>query len=87
MTDNHTHFRIVSADISTEAQTGMVIFRPHIAGVSKGGEPTSSAGNWLALPPHEVRSFARALLDAADRVEQKARSLRAAVPLVDKLKV
>ncbi len=80
MTDEHTHFRIVSADISTEAQTGMVIFRPHLAGAQG-----SSDGRWLALPPHEVRSFARALLDAADRVEQKARALRAA-PLADKLK-
>lgn len=86
MTDDHTHFRIVSADISTEAQTGMVIFRPHLAGVSKRGESADVAGRWFALPPHEVRSFARALLDAADRVEQKARSLRAAVPQADKLK-
>ena len=86
MTDEHTHFRIVSADISTEAQTGMVIFRPHIAGLPKGSEPDGTAGRWLALPPHEVRSFARALLDAADRIEQKARALRATVPQVDKLK-
>ena len=86
MIDDHTHFRIVSADISIETQTGMVIFRPHLAEARKGGASQATAGCWLALPPHEVRSLARALLDAADRVEQKARLLRAAAPMAGKVK-
>ncbi|HEY8586223.1 MAG TPA: hypothetical protein VIL60_05775 [Rhodanobacter sp.] len=71
--------QIVSAEISSESLTGMVIFRPHC--VSRAGrsvKESSKSGNWYALRPAEVRSFARALLDAADDLDLKARTLQAA---------
>jgi hypothetical protein len=77
--EDETHMQIVSADISSESLTGMVIFRPHC--VSRVGRtlPTlGKAGNWYALRPAEVRSFARALLDAADALDLKAKTLQAA---------
>lgn len=77
--EDETHMQIVSADISSESLTGMVIFRPHC--VSRSGRnvtETSKIGNWYALRPAEVRSFARALLDAADAMDQKAKTLQAA---------
>jgi hypothetical protein len=77
--DDETHMQIVSADISSESLTGMVIFRPHC--VSRSGRNVTEAskgGNWYALRPAEVRSFARALLDAADALDLKAKMLQAA---------
>ncbi|MGB3461380.1 MAG: hypothetical protein WBA33_05360 [Rhodanobacter lindaniclasticus] len=71
--------QIVSADISSESLTGMVIFRPHC--VSRSGRNAGEAdkgGNWYALRPAEVRSFARALLDAADALDLKAKMFQAA---------
>jgi hypothetical protein len=74
MKNDERHVQIVSADISSEAMTGMVIFRPHYV-LRDHPQPGAAAQNgpWFALPPGEVRSFARALLDAADTVERKAR--------------
>ena len=75
--DNHVH--IVSADISSESLTGMVIFRPHyVSRNDRGGPRATEIGRWYALRPSEVRSFARALLDAADGVDQRTKSLQAA---------
>ncbi len=71
--------QIVSADISSESLTGMVIFRPHYlhrTGAEVAG--TTRKGNWYALRPGEVRSFARALLDAADAMDLKSKALQAA---------
>jgi hypothetical protein len=79
--EDETHMQIVSADISSESLTGMVIFRPHC--VSRAGRKVpeaSKTGNWYALRPAEVRSFARALLDAADSMDLKAKMLQAAKP-------
>ena len=79
--EDETHMQIVSADISSESLTGMVIFRPHC--VSRAGRnvpATSETGNWYALRPAEVRSFARALLDAADSMDLKAKMLQAGKP-------
>ena len=71
-----SHVQIVSADISSESMTGMVIFRPHwVPRANRNPVVAAKAGQWYALPPSEVRSFARALLDAADSVDRKARSL------------
>jgi hypothetical protein len=77
--DIETHMQIVSADISSESLTGMVIFRPHYL-CRSGSDLVGSAkkGNWYALRPGEVRSFARALLDAADAMDLQSKSLRAA---------
>lgn len=74
MKNDERHVQIVSAEISSEAMTGMVIFRPHYV-QRNNPHPGEAAqtGPWFALPPGEVRSFARALLDAADTVERKAR--------------
>lgn len=80
--EDDTHMQIVSADISSESLTGMVIFRPHC--VSRSGRNVTEAGksgNWYALRPAEVRSFARALLDAADTLDQKTKMLQAAKPV------
>src|SRR5690242_19768194 len=77
--EDDTHLQIVSADISSEPLTGMVIFRPHC--VSRAGRnvgEASTGGSWYALRPAEVRSFARALLDAADTLDLKAKALQAA---------
>ena len=71
--------QIVSADISSESLTGMVIFRPHC--VSRAGRNVAEvgkSGNWYALRPAEVRSFARALLDAADALDLKTKMQHAA---------
>lgn len=76
---DETHMQIMSADISSESLTGMVIFRPHC--VSRAGRNVSEigkSGNWYALRPAEVRSFARALLDAADALDLKTKMLHAA---------
>jgi hypothetical protein len=76
--EDETHLQIVSADISSESLTGMVIFRPHC--VSRSGRNISDGGktgNWYALRPAEVRSFARALLDAADALDLKVKMLHA----------
>lgn len=74
--DDESHLQIVSADISSESMTGMVIFRPHcVVRVNSAPVGASKPGPWYALPPSEVRSFARALLDAADTMERKARVL------------
>jgi hypothetical protein len=76
--DEETRLQIVSADISSESLTGMVIFRPHC--VSRGGRNVADGGktgNWYALRPAEVRSFARALLDAADALDLKLKTLQA----------
>ncbi|CAM5362156.1 hypothetical protein [Rhodanobacter lindaniclasticus] len=77
--EDDTHLQIVSADISSESLSGMVIFRPHCMSRTgrKVGE-SSKTGNWYALRPGEVRSFARALLDAADALDLKAKALQAA---------
>jgi hypothetical protein len=78
-TETETHMQIVSADISSESLTGMVIFRPHC--VSRSGRnlaEASKTGNWYALRPTEVRSFARALLDAADALDLKTKMQQAA---------
>lgn len=75
--EDDTHLHIVSADISSEALTGMVIFRPHC--VSGAGRNLPAAtDHWYALRPSEVRSFARALLDAADTLDLKTKTLHAA---------
>jgi hypothetical protein len=76
--EDETHMQVVSADISSESLTGMVIFRPHC--VSRVGRNVSEAktGSWYALRPAEVRSFARALLDAADALDLKTKTLQAA---------
>jgi hypothetical protein len=77
--EDETHMQIVSADISSESLSGMVIFRPHY--VSRGGRNVPEAtkiGNWYSLRPSEVRSFARALLDAADAMDLKSKMLQAA---------
>ena len=76
--ENETHLQIVSADISSESLTGLVIFRPHYF-CRSGNDLVGSAkkGNWYALRPGEVRSFARALLDAADEMDLKTKLLRA----------
>lgn len=77
--EDDTHMQIVSADISSESLSGMVIFRPHC--VSRVGREVGDArksGNWYALRPAEVRSFARALLDAADELDLKTKMLHAA---------
>ena len=77
--EDETHMQIVSAEISSESLTGMVIFRPHCVSRSGRNVPeTSKTGNWYALRPAEVRSFARALLDAADSMDLKAKMLQAA---------
>lgn len=74
MKQGETHMRIVSARISSESFSGMVIFRPRC--VSRAGRNAAEAGkegNWYALRPAEVRSFARALLDAADALDLKTK--------------
>lgn len=72
------HMQIISADISSESLTGMVIFRPHcISRDAAGLSEAVKKGNWYALRPGEVRSFARALLDAADTLDLKAKTLQA----------
>jgi len=77
--EDETHMQIVSADISSELLTGMVIFRPHcVSRVGRTVGDVSKKGNWYALRPGEVRSFARALLDAADALDLKAKTLQAA---------
>ncbi len=76
--EDETHMQIVSADISSESLTGMVIFRPHC--MSRAGRNVpgiSKSGNWYALRPAEVRSFARALLDAADALDLRNKTLQA----------
>lgn len=70
--------QIVSAEISSESFSGMVIFRPHCVSRAGRNVAASKAGNWYALRPAEVRSFARALLDAADALDLKTKSLQAA---------
>lgn len=71
--------QIVSADISSESLTGMVIFRPHcMSRVGRNLKDASKDGNWYALRPAEVRSFARALLDAADTLDLKIKTQQAA---------
>ncbi len=71
--------QIVSAEISSESLTGMVIFRPHCMSRTGRTVPaTGKGGNWYALRPAEVRSFARALLDAADTLDLKIKTLQAA---------
>lgn len=75
--DDGNHVRIVSADISSESLSGMVIFRPHCVPRAN-HEAKAVAERWYALRPGEVRSFARALLDAADAVDQQAKSVQAA---------
>lgn len=77
--EDEMHRHIVSADISSESMTGMVIFRPHC--VSRAGRNVGESGKdgtWYALRPAEVRSFARALLDAADALDLKTKTLHAA---------
>lgn len=77
--EDDAHRQIVSADISSESLTGMVIFRPHY--VCRSGQTTQGtrkSGEWYALRPAEVRSFARALLDAADDLDLKTKTLQAA---------
>lgn len=77
--EDETRMQIVSADISSEALTGMVIFRPHcMSRVGRAVPAVSKSGNWYALRPAEVRSFARALLDAADALDLKIKTLQAA---------
>ena len=77
--ETEAHMQIVSADISSESLTGMVIFRPHYL-CRSGSDLVGAArkGNWYALRPGEVRSFARALLDAADALDLQSKLLRAA---------
>jgi len=73
--------QIVSADISSESLTGMVIFRAALHFARGRTVPeTTRTGNWYALRPAEVRSFARALLDAADAMDLKSKMLQAAKP-------
>ncbi|MGC1548795.1 MAG: hypothetical protein WA777_09705 [Rhodanobacter sp.] len=75
------HVHIVSADISSESLSGMVIFRPHYINRTGHDAPVATEiGHWFALRPSEVRSFARALLDAADAVDQRTKALQAARP-------
>jgi hypothetical protein len=77
--EEETHMQIVSADISSESLSGMVIFRPHcVSRVGRNLTETTKKGNWYALRPGEVRSFARALLDAADAMDLKSKMLQAA---------
>ena len=77
--DDGNHVHIVSADISSESLTGMVIFRPHyVSRALRGATTITETGHWYALRPSEVRGFARALLDAADAVDQKSKALQAA---------
>jgi hypothetical protein len=77
--ENETHMQIVSADISSESLTGMVIFRPHcVSSVGRNVTEIGKTGSWYALRPAEVRSFARALLDAADALDLKTKMLHAA---------
>ena len=77
--EDETHMQIVSADISSESLTGMVIFRPHcVARSGRNVDEVGKGGNWYALRPAEVRSFARALLDAADSLDLKTKMLQAA---------
>lgn len=79
--EDETHMQIVSADISSESLTGMVIFRPHcVSRVGRNVGDATKKGNWYALRPSEVRSFARALLDAADALDLKAKLLQASKP-------
>jgi len=81
--EDETHRQIVSADISSESLTGMVIFRPHC--MSRAGRNVGESGkadSWYALRPAEVRSFARALLDAADALDLKTKTLQAAKSIV-----
>jgi hypothetical protein len=78
--EDEAHMQIVSADISSESMTGMVIFRPHCITRAGRNVPEAKAGNWYALRPAEVRSFARALLDAADSLDLKTRMAQAAKP-------
>ena len=74
-----SHRQLVSADISSESLSGMVIFRPHyVSGAGSAAAGTTRTGEWYALRPGEVRSFARALLDAADTMDLKSKSLQAA---------
>ena len=74
-----THLQIVSADISSESLSGMVIFRPHcMSRTGRSADGAATGGNWYALRPAEVRSFARALLDAADELDLKTKMLHAA---------
>jgi hypothetical protein len=75
--EDDTHLHIVSADISSESLTGMVIFRPHCVSGAGRNMPAASS-TWYALRPSEVRSFARALLDAADSLDLKVKTLHAA---------
>ena len=76
--EDETHMQIVSADISSESLTGMVIFRPHcMSRAGRNVKDASKGGNWYALRPAEVRSFARALLDAADTLDQRVKTLQA----------
>lgn len=75
--EDDTHLHIVSADISSESLSGMVIFRPHCVSGAGRNLPAVS-DNWYALRPSEVRSFARALLDAADMLDLKTKTLHAA---------
>ncbi|MEP7186942.1 MAG: hypothetical protein ABI767_14010 [Rhodanobacter sp.] len=75
--EDETHLQIVSADISSESLTGMVIFRPHCVSRSGRNVADGKSGNWYALRPAEVRSFARALLDAADALDLKVKMLHA----------
>ncbi len=77
--DNETHRQIVSADISAESLAGTVIFRPHyLSCVGSGSVGTTKTGSWYALRPTEARSFARALIDAADTMDLKSKALQAA---------
>ena len=77
--ENETHRQIVSADISSESLTGMVIFRPHCMSRSGRNVVESSKDEaWYSLRPAEVRSFARALLDAADALDLRTKMLQAA---------
>jgi hypothetical protein len=77
--EDETHMQIVSADISSESLTGMVIFRPHcMSRAGRNVKDASKDGNWYALRPAEVRSFARALLDAADTLDLKIKTQQAA---------
>lgn len=77
--DDGNRVHIVSADISSESLSGMVIFRPHyVPRTGRGAAGAAETGHWFALRPGEVRSFARALLDAADTLDQRSKALKAA---------
>lgn len=79
--ESEARMHIMSADISSEVMTGMVIFRPHcVSGAGRKVGDGGKAGHWYALRPSEVRSFARALLDAADALDLKVKALQAAKP-------